>query len=155
VEAGYLDISSDSHADFFGRDRGPHRGVVLGEGDLAGVLIFANAVLTWPVADWIAPYVGAGVGGFFSTDDSDFIVSRAARAGRRDNPGHAPRVFTRDGDDGDFSFAFQVKAGVDFRLWPGITIGPEYRFTWIDRDSGGSDDSIHIHAVGATVKFNF
>jgi opacity protein-like surface antigen len=111
-------------------------GTASADGRFHGFALFGNLVLTYPEWQWVKPYAGAGVG-FVHLFDSDVTV-----AGVTVNTGS------------ETEFAFQVKAGIDFRIAENVSLAPEYRFMWINTAGNGLGNT-HSHAIGASLKFSF
>lgn len=110
------------------------------DGTLHGVAAFANVILRWPEWGAISPYIGGGPG-FVHTFSSDFTATSGGT--------------TVSGDIGSRTdFALQAKAGIDVRLSETVSIGPEYRYFWVNTEGDGLGNT-NIHAVGATLKFRF
>lgn len=114
---------------------------------LGQMLMMANLRLEYPVKTRLAPFVGAGIGGaasfltFGSHSDYNYYY------------GHEP-----DGTGADVSLAYQLFAGVRYRVGEKWNLGVEYRYLFTDPQRWDVDwwsgqkfkigvDSIRMHSL--------
>jgi opacity protein-like surface antigen len=112
-----------------------------GDASLSQVPVLAKVMFRFENSSQFVPFVGVGVGGvasFFAVDD---VISK--------------------GDDSDVVFAWQVQAGVHYRINDNMSAGITYKYLGADSpqfDIGGGRirfDVVHNHAILASFNWSF
>ena len=112
-----------------------------GDTKLGQLPVLLNAVFRYENSSHFVPFVGVGVGGvvsFFTVDD----------------------IISKD-DDSDIVFAWQVQAGVHYRINDHMSAGITYKYLGVDSpefDIGGGIirfDVVHNHAFLASFNWSF
>jgi OOP family OmpA-OmpF porin len=112
-----------------------------GDTALSQVPFLANVMFRFENSSRFVPFVGVGAGGiasFFTVDD----------------------IISKD-DDSDVVFAWQVQAGVQYRINDHMSAGITYKYLGADRpqfDIGGGlikFDVVHNHAIMASFNWSF
>ena len=112
-----------------------------GDTALSQVPLLANVVFRWENSSPFVPFIGVGAGGvasFFTVDD----------------------VISED-DDSDVVFAWQLQAGVHYRINANMSAGITYKYLGVDSpefEIGGGTielDVLHNHAIMASFNWSF
>lgn len=109
--------------------------------DLYQIPFLANLVYKTPVKSGFSGYIGAGVGGVAS------ILDVSAQG--------------NNGNDTDFTFAYQGMAGVKYAICKNMDVGVAYKFlgtldhSWNIGGGGLSTEALYTHSVLATFTFRF
>lgn len=116
------------------------------DASLSHIPMMANVTLRYdkPECKWV-PYLGGGAGGDVSILSLDNVAGV-------------------EGTESDLVFAWQVFAGVRYKINPHISIGAGYKYYWADKAafevSGAGSDAIKIgtagiHSILATFNWSF
>ena len=117
---------------------------------LSHVPLLANIILRYDKPNFsLVPYVGAAIGGDLS------VISL--------NDVRAPNGALVDGSDSDLVFAWQLFAGIRYKLTPQMSIGGGYKFyatesaKWNVENSAGDIEvgRSYIHSFGVDFTFKF
>lgn len=112
-----------------------------GDTTLSQVPFLANVVFRFPNSSPFIPFIGVGVGGVAAVLTIDDIIS--------------------EDDDTDVVFAWQVQAGVHYRINDNMSAGITYKYLGVDSpefDIGGGIvdfDVMHNHAIMASFNWSF
>ncbi len=116
---------------------------------LGQILMMANVRLEYPPKSRLAPFVGAGIGG---------AASFLTFGGDYNNYDYYYGYYEPAGSGSDFSMAYQVFAGVRYRMSDKWNVGVQYRYIWTDPQHwnvdwwngsgfGISIDSLRMHSI--------
>lgn len=134
LETGFLFNSVDQIS-------GPGGSASIDDTVFSQVPILANVIFRFENSSPFTPFVGAGAGGvasFLSVDDG-----------------------TTDDSDSDFVFAWQLQAGVHYKISDTMSAGLTYKY--LGTDGPGFDiegvefevDSVHNHAIMGSFNWSF
>lgn len=105
--------------------------------DFYQIPLIASVVYELPLQSKFKPYIGAGAGAVFSMVEADSDEVEV--------------------DDEDFTFAWQLMAGVNYAINDRTEIGIGYKFL-ANMEPEFEDaelDDVYTHAILAVIKFNF
>jgi opacity protein-like surface antigen len=110
------------------------------------VPFMANAVFSFPNTINLFPYVGAGIGGTTCIFDADHITVGST---------------TAFGSESATAFAYQVFAGLEYRITERISVGGFYNYRAVDAPEWDRSSfvietgEIRNHSVGVSATFRF